>query len=192
MASNNNAKSVAKGAWWLFVSSGVISILFGLFAVFWPGLTMSVLLTIFGVFIAAIGVTWLVVSFTEIKVNRIWWLSALFALFCLVMGIYLLANPSTTVAIFVILVAVAVFARALADLVSASYAEDASSRWLWTVLGVLGVIFGIVVLVYPTGATTAFIWVVGLYAFVRGVADLIYAFQVKRGVKKIVKAAKKS
>ena len=187
---SSEAKSIAKSAWWLFILSGVLSVLFGLFAVFWPGLTVSILVHIFGLFIVAIGVAWLVMSFADMKTNRVWWLSALLAIFAVVAGIYLLANPSTTITIFVILVATVVFARALVDLIGASYAGDASSRWMWILLGVLGVVFGVVILVYPKSATTAFVWVVGLYAVIRGIADIIYAFRVKKNVKKLVKASK--
>ena len=187
---SSEAKSIAKSAWWLFILSGVLSVLFGLFAVFWPGLTVSILVHIFGLFIVAIGVAWLVMSFADMKTNRVWWLWALLAIFAVVAGIYLLANPSTTITIFVILVATVVFARALVDLIGASYAGDASSRWMWILLGVLGVVFGVVILVYPKSATTAFVWVVGLYAVIRGIADIIYAFRVKKNVKKLVKASK--
>ena len=191
MANNKKIKKVAKSVWWLFVLSGILSILFGLFAIFWPGLTVSILVLIFGIFITVAGISWLVMSFASMKTDKTWWLSMLFSVLCIVAGIYLFANPATTITIFVILVAVAVFARALVDLINASYSDDASSKWLWIMLGVLGIIFGVVILVYPAGATMAFVWVVGLYAVIRGIADVIYAFQIKSDVKKLVKASKK-
>ena len=190
--SNNKVKKAAKRAWWLFVLSGLFAIVFGLFAMFWPGLTVKILVFVFGLFIVAIGAACLMMSFADMKTNKIWWLSGLFSIFCLAAGIYLLANPSTTLAIFAILVATVVFARALVDLVNASYADDASSRWLWILLGALGIGFGIVILVHPADTTTAFIWVVGLYSVIRGIADIIYALQIKNDVKQLKKLAKNS
>ena len=189
---NSKIKSVAKSAWWLFMLSGVLSILFGLFAVFWPGLTVSILIFMFGLFVTAIGAACFITSIIEIKINKIWWLLTLFSLFCIAAGIYLFINPSTTLAIFVVLIAIVVFARALIDLINASYSNDTSSKRLWITLGILGIIFGIAILVYPTGTTTAFIWVVGLYTFIRGIADVVYAFQIKIGVRKLKKITKTS
>ena len=191
MAKNSKVKKVAKSVWRLFVLSGVLGILFGLFAMFWPDKTVSALMFVFAVFIVAMGFSWLVMSFASMRTDRIWWLSALFAAFCMAVGIHLLANPSTTMKIFVVLVAIAVFARALVDLVKASYSNNVSNRGMWGLLGVLGVVFGVVILTHPTDATVMFVWLVGLYAFIRGVADVIYAFQVRGGVKSLVKTAKK-
>ena len=190
MASGSKVKSVAKSTWRFVILAGVLSILFGLFAMFWPGLTVSILVTIFGAFIVATGLVWLVMSFASIKVDPVWWLSTLFSILCMAAGVYLLVNPSITITLFVILVAIIIFVQALVDLVGASYSDEKSTKWIWTLFGVLGVAFGVVILLYPEDATNVFIWLVGLYAFIRGVVDIVYACRAKRGVKKVIKAAK--
>ena len=181
------SKNIAKSVWWFVILTGVLGILFGLFAVFWPGLTLATLVLAFGVFVVAIGAIWLILSFTSIKTNRVWWLSSLFAVFLIVAGIYLIMNPSTTVAIFAVLAAIAIFVQSLGDLVNASYSDSKGEKTIWIIAGLVGVVLGFVLIFYPTGVTLAFVWILGLYALIRGIFAIIYAVQARGVVKKIKK-----
>ena len=187
---NNRVARVAKSAWWSIMLAGLLSVLLGLFAVFWPGLTVSILVHVFSIFFIIFGAIWMIASFASMKADRIWWLSLLFAVICMAIGIYLFANPSTTISIFVVLIVIAIFVQALVDLVSASYSDQKEDKVLWTIVGLLGIVFGLAIIFYPTNITLAFVWVLGLYAFVHGIVTIVYAFRAKRTVRRIAKNVK--
>ena len=186
----NKVKSMAKGAWWFTVLTGALGILFGLFTMFHPKLTIATLVYAFAIFVVALGAVWLVLSFASMKENRLWWLSLLFAVLCVATGSYLFRNPLTTVELFVILTGIVIIIQALVDLVNASYADDREDRVLWITTGVLGVLLSFAIWFYPTGATLAFVWVLGLYALIRGVVAVVYAFNVKSAVRDLIKETK--
>lgn len=52
--------------------------------------------------------------------------------------------------------------------------------WIPVVRGVLGVLFGILVFVYPLAAAEAFVYLFGAYALVDGISALALAFDVSR------------
>ena len=189
MATKNSIKKLTKKIWNSIVIGGVISIIFGLLAIIWTDITLDALVVVFGVFMVVMGIVWLIESLTSIKSDPLWWLGLLFAILAGVGGVYLLCNPSMLIGIFVVLLAVYIFVQSLVDLIVASYTEDTSDKLMWIILGLLGIAFGILVVVHPAEASFALVWVLGLYALVRGTLSILFAIRAR---KYLTKATKKS
>ncbi len=187
-----NIKEASKSLWWLVVLAGIASILFGLIAIFWTGLTLATLILLFGIFVIVIGVVMLVDALSDIKVDPLWWLTMLLALFGIAIGIYLVMNPSAAVTLFVALLVLYVFVQSIFSLVVASYAEKGDGRWLWVVTGLVGIILGIFMIIYPITASLATVWVLGLYALVQGIMIIAFAFRVRSRIKNLATKSKKT
>lgn len=179
--------SITKEVWWLMLLSGIASTLFGLVALFWPKLTLATLVYMYAMFVVVIGAFSLFEALASIKKDPLWWLLTLFAIFNIIIGVFLLRNPLVTAAIFVILLAIFVFVQSIIDLVIASYAEKGDGRWLWVLTGVFGLVMGFVILFYPVAASVAFVWVLGVYALVHGIVAIAYSVQIRRTMKKLFK-----
>ena len=52
-------------------------------------------------------------------------------------------------------------------------------RWGLGIAGLLSIVFGILLLVFPGAGLLSILWLVGIYAIVFGVSLIIYAFQVR-------------
>lgn len=183
-------KKAAKTIWWTVVLGGILSIIFGIVTLVWPELTLATLISIFGVFIIVFGAIGLVESVYDSSMNPIWWLSFLLSAASVGIGVFLLCNPAMTLTLFMVFLIIFIFGRALVDFVAASYARESSDRWLWVLSGILGVVFGFIIIFHPDGATLAFLWAIGLYAIIRGVLMEIYAIRIKGGVEKVKKILK--
>ena len=177
---SSSIKEYVSGLWWLFVLQGIATIIFGIVALFLPGLTLVTLLYIFAIYVLVLGVLELVHGFSDIGKNSSWWFSLLVGVVMLGVSVYLLRNPQTALDIFIVIVGALVLARGVFDLfVAAFFVEKTENRLLWIIGGVLGVIAGIIIWRYPVTGGIAFVWVLGLYAILAGSISLSYAFNVR-------------
>jgi uncharacterized membrane protein HdeD (DUF308 family) len=179
--------SLTKEAWWMILIAGIASAIFGFIAIIWPALTLTTIVYIFAIFVVVTGAFGLFSAFSNIKREPLWWLMLIFAILNMAIGVYLIKNPLVTAALFVILLAVFIFAQAIFDLVIASYAGKGDNKWVWVVAGILGFIAGFVVMFYPISSSVAFVWVLGLYALIRGIAAIAFSISIRDEVKKITK-----
>lgn len=177
------AQKITKRIWSTMIITGALSIVFGLLALFWPGLTLAILISIVGVFAIVMGVVWFFDSISRIKTQRLWWIEMLVAIAVIALGVFLLVNPSAATQIFAIALAVFVFVQALLDFVSASYADD-SGKVVWIITGILGTALGILLISRPSAAIIALLWVIGIYAIVRGILSIGFAFSIRGKVKR--------
>ncbi|MDX2775877.1 DUF308 domain-containing protein [Streptomyces caniscabiei] len=168
--------------WGWFVAQGVVTLLFGLVALFWPGVTLAMLVMLVAVYIFAIGVMLFVRGVVKSKKTQSWWFGALMGLVSAGLGVYLLLNPNVAIGTFLTVVGLLLLVRGVFDLFLAAYVIKArDGRALWILSGVVGIVAAIVLWRYPVEAGTAFVWVLGLYAVIAGVVSLIYAYRA-RGV----------
>ena len=175
--------------WWLFVLQGIATLLFGVAALFLPGLTFATLIILFAVYAVVLGIIELVHGFGSIGKNSSWWFSLLVGLVLAGAGVYLIRNPQTALDVFIVIVGAMILARGVFDLViSAFFVKKTESRWLWAIAGVLGVIAGIFLWNNPVSGGLAFVWALGLYALIAGSINLAYAFQVRSAYNELKEA----
>lgn len=152
------------------VTEGIVAILFGIAAVFWPGLTIVTLLYLFATFILVSGLINLVEGVFHASTGfGSWFLRIILSVILIGVGIYLLRHPHVTFATFILLIGFALIFRGVMEVVMA-FMEDASvgARALLIVAGALAVIVGIIVLTEPVAGGVAFVWILGLYALISG------------------------
>ncbi|HEX6552233.1 MAG TPA: DUF308 domain-containing protein [Ktedonobacteraceae bacterium] len=56
---------------------------------------------------------------------------------------------------------------------------SAGQRWRLGLAGLLSIIFGLILIIYPGAGLLAVLWLVGMFAIVFGVSLIAYAFQVR-------------
>jgi uncharacterized membrane protein HdeD (DUF308 family) len=152
------------------VAEGVVALLFGIAAVFWPGLTIVTLLYLFAAFILVSGVINLVRGiFTVGQGAGAWFLRVLLAVLQIGIGVYLLRHPHVTFATLILLIGFGLIFRGVFEIVSA-FMDDltAGARTILIIAGALALLAGIIVLFQPVAGGVAFVWVLGLYALIMG------------------------
>ena len=82
--------------WWLVVLRGVAAILFGLAAFLWPGLTLLVLIVLFGVYALVDGFIAVVTGLSHTKDSPRWWVFLLEGLVDIGVGVIALFWPGIT------------------------------------------------------------------------------------------------
>lgn len=177
---------VASQLWGLGIALGVIAILFGVLALFWPGLTVALFIVLFGVFVLVWGVVGLIVSISSISTNKFWWLELLFSVLAVGLAVYLLRNPESAATLFILLIGLTFLVRGVIDVLEGLFggADESGQRAFNIVLGALGIIAGIITLVHPVSAGLLVVWIVGLYAVLYGSLVIAFAFRAKAALER--------
>jgi uncharacterized membrane protein HdeD (DUF308 family) len=173
-------QKMVENLWWIFVLQGVLTVIFGLVALFLPGITLVMLVYLFAVYILALGVILFLRGVLRSGKQSSWWFGALVGAAGIGFGVYLMAYPNIAVGTFLGIVGLLLLARGVFDLFLAAYVvKKIDGRILWIISGAVGIIAAIVLWRYPIETGVAFVWVLGLYALIAGTVSLIYAYRAR-------------
>lgn len=151
------------------VLQGVVAILFGIAAVFWPGLTTVTLVYLFAAFLLIDGIIALIWGLMKLGTPLKGILIILLGLLELGLGLYLMRNPEVAFATLILILGFGLIVRGVFSFVHAFTGGGSSTaKTMHAILGVLGVVVGIFILAQPVAGGLAFVWVLGLYALIAG------------------------
>lgn len=168
---NDNVMNDSAGdLWWLGVVAGVVTILFGIAALFWPGLTLVTFIYLFSAYVLVWGVVSLIKSFTRLdSLTGTWWLSFLFGILAIGVGIYLVRHPGTSFATLILLTGFTFIIRGIFDVLDGLFGgRTGGGKAMAVIAGVIGVVAGVFVLMQPVSGGIAYVWILGLYALIFG------------------------
>jgi uncharacterized membrane protein HdeD (DUF308 family) len=166
------------GNWWVLLLRGIAAVLFGLAALFWPGLTLLVLIVIFGVYAVIDGI-FAIVAGIRGSGGRRWLLLAEGALSVL-FGLAVLFWPGLSALVLLYVISFwAILTGLLRVVMAISLRREIENEWLMILSGVLSVLFGVVLGALPGVGLLSLVWLVGIYALIFGVALIAFSFMVR-------------
>lgn len=168
--------------WGLVVTQGVLAILFGIAALFWPQATVTILVILFGVFVLVWGIVEFIHSLISMGKVSTWWLELIFSLLTIGVGVFLLRNTLLSFGLFILLVGFTFVVRGAVDLLKAFLSKDKEvkdTRLLHVIGGLLGIVAGIIVLSQPVASGVAIVWIVGLYSVLQGALVIAISFKMR-------------
>ncbi len=170
------------------VLRGVLALLFGVAAVFWPGLTLVTLVYLFSAFILINGVLDLVFGIVRLAdadksvLTRV--LTLLFGVIQVGVGVYLLRHPGVGFATFILLIGFTLLVRGVFEVVDGLFEEGSSMyRIVMIIGGLLAALAGILILFQPAKGGVAFVWILGVYALITGPLLIALAMDINREAK---------
>lgn len=166
--------------WWVFALRGVAAILFGLIAVFSPEITIYVLVLIFGAYALVDGIFAIVASLRGSHSDQRWWILLMEGIASLIVGIVSFLNPNITAFVFAYLLAAWAILTGVFAIVSAvQMRAHLPDEWLWIVSGAISIAFGIAIAVLPAAGIIVWSYMIGIYAFIAGLALLGFAIRLR-------------
>ena len=115
--------AVAPGWKWLYILIGIVSIVAGLVALFWPGQTFLVLSAIAGWLLLFYGIIDIVFAFSTRDVERLWWLQLISGIIMVFLGFWAISPDDDTVSTYrgavllVVWIGVAALFRGISDII---------------------------------------------------------------------------
>jgi len=167
-------------SWWMLALRGIVAILFGILALIWPGLTLLWLVALFAAFALLAGAASAMAALRA-RDHPGWGLALLFGIVSAIAGVLAIAYPGITALTLILLMGANALVTGMIDMVMAfRLRRQMRNEWLLVAAGLVSIVFGAVVMVFPAAGALALVWFVSFYATLTGVLLLILAFRARR------------
>ncbi len=171
--------------WWALALRGLFAVLFGVATFIWPSISLAVLVALFGAYAVVDGILATVVALSHTHTPR-WWVLLVEGLVGIGAGVIAFLYPSITAMALLMLIAAWAIVTGIMEVVAAiQLRKEVKDEWLLALSGVLSVVFGVLLVLQPTAGALAVLWLIGAYAILFGVSELVLAFRL-RSIKNLV------
>jgi uncharacterized membrane protein HdeD (DUF308 family) len=167
------------GSWGALAVRGIAAVLFGLVALIWPGLTLTVLIIVYGAYALIDGVFAIVAGLRSGSVTHRRLLLTEGALGILV-GLIALFLPGISALLLLYIIAFwAIFGGLLRIVGAVLLRREIDNEWTMALSGALWVLLGIVLFVLPGAGVLSLAWLIGIFALGAGITLILLAFRVR-------------
>ena len=164
--------------WWTLVLRGLAAVLFGIWAFVWPDITFTVLVLLFGAYALWDGVFALIGAFRTQGEKR--WMLILEGVVGVVMGLVTFLWPgAATLALLTIIAAWAIITGIFEIIAAIRLRAEIEGEWFMMLSGLLSVLFGIALAIWPAEGLVAVTWMIGSYAIIFGILLIILGFRLR-------------
>jgi len=165
--------------WWALALRGLLAMLFGAAAFLLPGLTLAVLITLFGAYALIDGVLAIVAGVKAAEHHERFGSLLWRGLLGIAAGVIALVLPGVTALVLPLIIGVWAMVTGVLEVVAAVHLHRAHGEWLLIVNGALSVVLGLALIVAPGLGLLTLVWVVGGYAIFFGLIMLRLAFRLR-------------
>ena len=166
--------------WGWVLTFGIITLLAGLLTLAWPGRTIVVVAVLFGIQLVVAGIFRFIAALAADEASggsRA--LLALLGVLSFIVGLYALRNVLVTIAALALLLGIFWIVNGAVEAFAALSHRGMQGRG-WTVfMGLLSVVAGVVVLVYPGISLATMAVVLGFWLLVYGIMEIVLAFRLR-------------
>jgi uncharacterized membrane protein HdeD (DUF308 family) len=166
--------------WWLFLVRGIAAIVFGVLAIALPGITLTALAILFGIYALVDAAGSFMSAFQQHEDAGHRALHAVEGLVALVVGVLAIVLPEITALALVVLIGAWAVVTGIAEVAAAIRLRRLiANEWLLGLSGVLSIVAGLVIFVWPDAGAFAIAWVIGVYAIVSGIVVISLAMRLR-------------
>jgi uncharacterized membrane protein HdeD (DUF308 family) len=176
--SQDNLMSAIGRNWWVLLLAGIVSVIVGVIALAWPGKTVLVVAIVFAIWLIVSGIFSLVRGFAHGLTGGMRALFIITGILSLVLGIFAIRGEFQELYILALFIGIGFLFRGFASLFLGF--ENKEGRGANIFFGILMLIGGVVILVWPGISLITLTWVVGIWLIIIGIYEIIAAFSVKR------------
>ncbi|NUW36445.1 HdeD family acid-resistance protein [Nonomuraea sp. SMC257] len=165
--------------WWLILIRGIVAIIFGILALIWPAITLLVLVIFFGAYALVNGIFSIVAGIRHGSGSRAWLIIS--GVLGVLAGIVAFVWPGiTSLALLYVVAFWAIFSGVSEIVAGIQMRKVIENEWMLIIGGVLSVIFGILLLIWPGAGLVTLVWLVGIFAIIYGITMVVLSFRVKK------------
>jgi uncharacterized membrane protein HdeD (DUF308 family) len=166
--------------WWAVVLRGICAVLFGLAAFAWPGITLAILILLYGAYALADGVFAVIWSIRS-RHGGFPWGVFLAGLAAIVAGVFAFLWPGLTALALLYLIAAWAIVRGVFEIIAAFHLrKELEHEWLLALSGLASIVLGVFLLAWPGAGVLVALWWIGGFAIVFGLLTIALGFRLKK------------
>ena len=179
-------KSLLKN-WWILLIKGIILIVLAIFVFRNPGEAILGLSIFIGVGFLLSGFIHTLSALLLRKEIKRWGWHLAEGLVDLFFGIVLLAKPQLTAVLIVFMVGFWFLFYAITNLIASFYLyeEGIKNWWIELIWGILGILFGMIIIFNPFTGLITIVWLLGISFIMGGIFNISMAFFLKKDKKEL-------
>ena len=161
--------------WWVVLLRGLAAILFGIVAYARPGVTIAVLVLLWGAYALVDGI-FEVIAGVRAKYGSLVFLGLL----GIAAGVITFFWPGVTAITLLYIIAFwAIVAGVMQIAAAVRLRKEVEGEWLWILSGICMIILGGLLFAHPGAGALSVMWLIGSFAIAWGVLLVILAFRLK-------------
>lgn len=156
-------------AWGWILLRGVAGIAFGAMAIAWPGITLVVLVVMWGAWAFVDGIAALVTAWQARDRGTPVWPLVVIGVLGIAAGLVTVLAPAIAGTALLAFIAAWAIVTGVFQVVHAVRVRKAiDHEWLLILSGILSVLIGVFILLYPASGALAIVWVIAAWSIVSG------------------------
>ena len=179
---------LAHNAWQLLLLIGIVAVALGAIVLAWPGKTLVVAGVLFGIYLVVSGIGYIFAAFGTHAGAAMRVLAFLAGAVSLVLGFFCFRDKLESIMLLALWIGISWLFRGVTLLAAALSFDHLPARGWQVLSGVIIVVGGGVLIVYPFDSIGILTLVVGCWLIAIGIMDVISAFQVRRRTKHVAES----
>jgi uncharacterized membrane protein HdeD (DUF308 family) len=172
-------RDILRQNWWMIAIRGLLGVIFGLVALFLPGITMLSLVLVFAAYMLVDGAFCTYAAVKAVRQRERWGWLLLQGLASIAAGVIAVIWPGITVIAFVLLVAAWAIVSGCLMLAAAYRLDKEHGRWWLVFGGVVSLLYGALLVIAPVIGAIVLTWWIGAFSLVFGVLLIVLAFKLR-------------
>ena len=167
--------------WGWIALRGLAAVCFGVMAFVWPEPTLIALTVVWGAYVFLDGVLALMAAYRIRDQHKPVWPLVIVGLLGIAAGIVTFIWPDITAWSLLLLIAAWALVMGAFQIASAiTIRKSIDNEWLLGLSGIVSMIFGIVMIMYPRAGALAVAWTIGAFAIPFGLLLIMLGFRLRR------------
>ncbi|MBX7071739.1 MAG: HdeD family acid-resistance protein [Pirellulales bacterium] len=164
--------------WWVLLIRGVAAIVFGVLAWIWPGVTLKVVILLFGIYAISDGIA--AAWFAFAAPGRTLWGLLVVGIMSIIAGVGAILWPGLTAVMMLSVIAAWAIVRGVFEIIAAiQLRAHIENEWAQALEGLISIAFGVMLFAWPGAGLLSLMWLVGCFAIGLGIVEIMLAFRLK-------------
>jgi len=169
-----------KRHWWVPVIRGIAAVVFGVIAFAYPGLTVAVLVLLFGAWVLVDGIFRVIGAIGHRASDKEWGFDVIIGIVGIIIGFLTFHAPQiTALALIIYIAAWALMIGATEIALAIKLRREIKGEWFLILMGLVSIVFAVMLLWNPLPGALALVWLIGSYAIVFGILGIILGFRLR-------------